>query len=124
MQACHSGRAQTKDKGERPIRYLRESIHYGRTLVSDADLNAQVMTWLDTVANVSVHSTTDCVPADRFATVVRPTLQPLPTSPHRSGLVALPARSAAPRTASPVPSVVVERRSLQDYAALGRVGVS
>lgn len=124
IRACRPYWVQTKGKVERPIRYLRESFLYGRTFVSDADLNAQVLTWLDTVANVRVHGTTGWVPAERFATVEQPTLQPLPTSPYRTGLVALPARRDAPLAASPVPSVVVERRSLQDYAALGVGGAS
>lgn len=118
VKVCRPYRAQTKGKVERPIRYLRESFLYGRAFVSDADLNAQVLTWLDTVANVRVHGTTDWVPAERFATVEQPTLQPLPTSPYRTGIVALPRRAPA-GGASPVPSVIVERRSLQDYAALG-----
>ena len=58
VKVCRPYRAQTKGKVERPIRYLRESFLYGRTFVSDADLNAQVLTWLDTVANVRVHGTT------------------------------------------------------------------
>lgn len=124
VKVCRPYRAQTKGKVERPIRYLRESFLYGRTFVSDADLNAQVLTWLDTVANLRVHGTTAWVPAERFTTVEQPTLQPLPTSPYRTGLVALPSRRGAPPTASPVPSVVVERRSLQDYAALGGGGTS
>ncbi|MBK6424600.1 MAG: transposase [Gemmatimonadetes bacterium] len=51
LRVCRPYRAQTKGKVERPIRYLRGSFLYGRTFVSDADLNAQVAHWLDTVAN-------------------------------------------------------------------------
>ena len=51
--ACRPYRAQTKGKVERPIRYLRESFFYGRTFLSDSDLNHQAQHWLETVANVN-----------------------------------------------------------------------
>ncbi|MBK7785648.1 MAG: IS21 family transposase [Gemmatimonadetes bacterium] len=66
LRVCRPYRAQTKGKVERPIRYLRGSFLYGRTFVSDADLNAQVAHWLDTVANPRVHGTTGVVAAVRF----------------------------------------------------------
>lgn len=117
---CRPYRAQTKGKVERPIRYLRESFLYGRTFLSDADLNAQVLAWLETVANARVHGTTKVVPAVRFATEEQPLLQPLPARTYRSLLVeprpsmttAVPTR---PRPAGP--RVEVERRSLEAYAA-------
>ena len=37
--SCRPYRAQTKGKVERPIRYIRESFFYGRSLVNDDDLN-------------------------------------------------------------------------------------
>ena len=58
VKVCRPYRAQTKGKVERPIRYLRDSVLYGRTFVSDADLNAQVLDWLATVANARQHATT------------------------------------------------------------------
>jgi transposase len=118
---CRPYRAQTKGKVERPIRYLRESFLYGRTFLSDADLNAQVMHWLATVANVRVHGTTKAVPLERFATDEQPRLAALPPHAYRSLLLEQRPRIPSPTTSatSLVPHVVVERRSLATYAALG-----
>lgn len=117
LRVCRPYRAQTKGKVERPIRYLRGSFLYGRTFVSDADLNAQVAHWLVTVANPRVHGTTQAVPVVRFATEEQPRLQPLPARPYQSLILA--PLSAAPTRRSPVvPQVRVERRSLRTYAAL------
>lgn len=115
IRVCRPYRAQTKGKVERPIRYLRGSFLYGRTFLSDADLNAQVAHWLDTVANPRVHGTTGAVPAVRFVTEEQPVLQALPARPYQSLLLATPGVS---RMATPLPRVVVERRSLTAYAAL------
>lgn len=115
IRVCRPYRAQTKGKVERPIRYLRQSFLYGRTFLSDADLNAQVAHWLDTVANPRTHGTTGAVPAVRFAHEEQAVLQPLPPRPYQS-LVLRPLVAPAARPA--LPRVVVERRSLQAYAAL------
>jgi transposase len=117
---CRPYRAQTKGKVERPIRYLRESFLYGRTFVSDADLNAQVEHWLATVANQRVHGTTQAVPATRFAAEEQGVLQALPGQPYRP--LVLPAARPTPRDAAGpaprVPAIEVERRSLRAYGAL------
>ena len=113
---CRPYRAKTKGKVERPIRYLRESFLYGRTFLSDADLNAQAEHWLQTVANPRTHATTGAVPLVRFETEERAHLAPLPAHPYHSLLLA-PAKPV-PRERAPLPSVVVERRSLQAYATL------
>jgi transposase len=115
LRVCRPYRAQTKGKVERPIRYLRGSFLYGRTFVSDADLNAQVAHWLDTVANPRVHGTTGAVPAARFLAEEQARLQPLPTRPYTALLLAPP---AVPRSPIPLPQVVVEHRPLAAYAAL------
>ncbi len=121
VKVCRPYRAQTKGKVERPIRYLRESFLYGRTFVSDADLNAQAAQWLETVANPRVHGTTDEQPSARFV-AERAVLLPLPARPYVS-LVLTP--RPAPASVAPervaVPRVDVERRSLQAYAALTAV---
>lgn len=118
VRACRPYRAQTKGKVERPIRYLRENLLYGRTFLSDADLNAQTLDWLATVANVREHATTHWVPAARFADVERATLSALPTQPYQSRV--LPAAAAPPtdRSTTTLPRVVVEQRDLAAYAAL------
>lgn len=116
LRVCRAYRARTKGKVERPIRYLRASFLYGRTFLSDADLNAQVDHWLATVAHPRVHGTTGAVPAVRFATEEQPRLQPLPMRPYQSlVLTPRPAPALKPR---PLPPVVVEGRSLGTYAAL------
>jgi hypothetical protein len=119
---CRPYRAKTKGKVERPIRYLRESFLYGRTFVSDADLNAQVEHWLDTVANCRVHGTTKAVPAERFATEEQPALQPLPAQPYRSLVLTPRATEPSPRPAVAIPQVTVERRALSAYAHLTALG--
>jgi transposase len=121
VRVCRPYRAKTKGKVERPIRYLRESFLYGRTFVSDADLNAQVLDWLTTVANVRQHATTQWRPAEQFAAVEQATLRPLPDRPYRSLVLPPVAESRAP-TRSPMAHVIVERRGLEAYAALAAGG--
>jgi transposase len=121
---CRPYRAKTKGKVERPIRYLRDSFLYGRTFLSDADLNAQVLDWLATVANARQHATTKWVPAERFTTVEQPLLRPLPARPYRS--LVLPAERTTERARTQdrpsVPHVAVERRGLDAYAAVAAGG--
>lgn len=122
IKVCRPYRAKTKGKVERPIRYLRDNFLYGRSFVSDADLNDQVAHWLATVANVREHATTKWVPAKRFTTVEQPVLRPLPATPYRS--FALPVATPAVDDAIVVPRVPVERRALSAYAALAAGGES
>jgi transposase len=119
VRVCRPYRAQTKGKVERPIRYLRDNFLYGRTFVSDADLNAQVEHWLATVANPREHATTKWIPAERFAAVEAATLRPLPTTPYRS--LVLPAARPTDDTVV-VPRVPVERRALSTYATVAAGG--
>ncbi len=120
---CRPYRAQTKGKVERPIRYLRESFLYGRTFLGDADLNAQAVHWLETVANARVHGTTKEVPAVRFATEERAQLLSLPVRPYRSTVLEPREQynkhsRECSREKYSVPEVRVERRSLAAYTAL------
>lgn len=75
--ACKAYRAKTKGKVERPFRYIREDFFLGRSFRNLEDLNVQFMDWLDTVANVRVHGTTQRVVAEAFA-AEQPELQRLP----------------------------------------------
>ena len=80
--ACRPYRAKTKGKVERPFRYIREDFFLARSFRNLDDLNAQLADWLDTVANLRVHATTQRVIAEAFATE-RPALKPLPALPFR-----------------------------------------
>jgi hypothetical protein len=75
--ACRAYRAKTKGKVERPYRYIRQDFFLGRRFRNLEDLNEQLRCWLDTVANVRVHGTTQRVVAQHFAEE-RGALQPLP----------------------------------------------
>ena len=65
--ACRPYRAKTKGKVERPFRYIREDFFLGRSFRNMEDLNAQLIEWLDNVANARVHGTTQRVVAEAFA---------------------------------------------------------
>ena len=75
--ACRAYRAKTKGKVERPYRYIRQDFFLGRRFRNLEELNAQLTHWLDTVANVRVHGTTQRVVAEHLAEE-RCALQPLP----------------------------------------------
>lgn len=109
---CRPYRAKTKGKVERFIHYLRRSFHVpliarlkaaGLTLdVTTA--NAEVLRWLNEVANQRCHGTTGAIPAERLL-LERLHLQPLPP-PYRG----VPAQRIAVRQA---PKVVIPAESLQ-----------
>ena len=121
IRACRPYRAKTKGKVERPIRYIRSNFFYGREFIGDADLDAQRLAWIDGVANVRVHRTTQCVPRVRFEAEEVMHLQPLAERAYRP--LVLPVARTTRRTvphllAATVPSVVVERRGLEHYQLL------
>lgn len=121
IRACRPYRAKTKGKVERPVRYLRNNFVYGREFVGDADLNAEVLHWLDTTANQRVHRTINAVPRERFEADERALLQPLAARSYRP--LVLPAERLAHRTAlhaimPPAAGIVVEQRALVQYQAL------
>ena len=116
IRACRPYRAQTKGKVERQVSYIRKSFFYGRNFASDADLNAQVLRWLDTVANVRIHGTLKERPADRFE-AERPYLKPLAPWPYRPVVPRDPEPAAERADGAAFPPLVeVERRPLTDYA--------
>jgi transposase len=121
IRACRPYRAKTKGKVERPIRYVRGNFVYGREFVGDADLDEQCRCWLDAVANVRVHRTTQAVPRERFEAEERVQLQPLAERPYQP--LVLPAERTTRRTVvrplfMSVPEISVERRGLTSYQAL------
>jgi len=67
--ACRPYRAKTKGKVERPFSYIRQDFCLGRSFRNLDDLNAQLTGWLDTVANVRIHGTTQRIVAEAFAVV-------------------------------------------------------
>jgi transposase len=83
--ACKPYRAKTKGKVERPFRYIREDFFLGAAFRNLDDLNAQLRTWLDTVANPRVHATTRRVVNEAFAEE-KASLQPLPSTPYQAVL--------------------------------------
>jgi transposase len=78
--ACKPYRAKTKGKVERPFRYIREDFFLGRSFRNMEHLNAELGLWLDTVANVRLHGTTNRIVAEAFA-AEKPELQALPAGP-------------------------------------------
>ena len=118
IRACRPYRAQTKGKVERPVSYIRRNFFYGRDFGSDEDLNARVLRWLDTQANVRVHGTLKQRPVDRFE-VERPHLMPLAPWPYRPVVPRSPEMSSEQRPEGTFPLVVeVQRRPLAEYAQI------
>lgn len=83
--ACRPYRAKTKGKVERPFRYIREDFFLARSFRDLDDLNAQFRQWLDGVANVRTHATTQRVVAEHFAEE-RPSFEPLPAGAFQAVL--------------------------------------
>jgi transposase len=75
--ACRPYRAKTKGKVERPFSYIRQDFFLGRSFRNLDDLNTQLIDWLDTVANIRIHGTTQRVVAEAFD-AEQPELQTLP----------------------------------------------
>ena len=115
--ACRPYRAQTKGKVERPVRYVRENLVYGRTFLNDADLAQQCADWLARVANARRHATTQERPRERFERDERALLQPLPSRRYTSLVLDAPA-VGRPLARPPQPVITVEKRPLTAYARL------
>ena len=78
--ACRPYRAKTKGKVERPFSYIRKDFFLARSFLNLDDLNAQLQDWLDTVANLRLHATTQRIVSEAFA-AERLDLQCLPATP-------------------------------------------
>ena len=111
IRACRPYRAQTKGKVERPIGYVRQGFFYGRSFVSDEDLNAQALSWMARTANVRTHRTILEAPQTRFERDERALLKPLAMQPYRSLVLESTKRAARPRQSMPT----VQRRPLAVY---------
>lgn len=75
--ACRPYRAKTKGKVERPFSYIRQDFFLGRRFRNLEDLNGQLIDWLDSVANIRLHGTTQKIVAQAFS-AEQPELQRLP----------------------------------------------
>jgi transposase len=115
IRACRPYRARTKGKVERPIRYLRQSFVYGRDFVSDDDLNSQAQDWLQRIANVRRHRTTQQPPLERFTEGEKAALLPLAFRRYHSLILMPGTTDDAP---PPLPKITVERRPLGAYARI------
>ncbi|MBW2570076.1 MAG: IS21 family transposase [Deltaproteobacteria bacterium] len=67
--ACNVRSPYEKGKIENVIKYLRQNFWPLRSFTDLRDVQAQVIEWLDTVANVRIHQTTGQRPIDRFSGV-------------------------------------------------------
>lgn len=76
-QACWMEDPESKGKVENAISYLRRDFYYGTEFPSLSELQRQVRTWMDEVANAQVSEATDAVPAEAVKEE-RPFLLPLP----------------------------------------------
>jgi hypothetical protein len=72
--------------------------------------------WLDRVANVRIHATTQVRPRERFDREERFLLQPLAARPYTSLVLTRPSTTTARGPVRPV--VTVEKRALSAYAQL------
>jgi Integrase core domain len=63
---CRAYRPQTKGKVESGVKYIKRNFAPGRTFRDLDDFNAQLMMWINQVADVRVHGTTHERPIDRF----------------------------------------------------------
>jgi len=61
---CKPYRPQTKGKVERSIGYIRDSFLEGETFSGIDDMQTRLEGWLDNIANVRVHQTTNRRPVD------------------------------------------------------------
>jgi len=75
---CRYYRAQTKGKVESGVKYIKKSFLPGRVFTSLEDLNAQLLEWIQTVADARIHGTTHERPVDRMKAEA-PALHPMGT---------------------------------------------
>jgi hypothetical protein len=77
--ACNVRAPHEKGKIESIIKYLRQNFWPLRSFTDLKDVQAQVIEWLNTVANVRIHQTTGQRPKDRFSKItLRALPEPLP----------------------------------------------
>lgn len=112
-QLCRPHRPQTKGKVERTIGYVKDAFLVGRTFTDLADMNIQVLAWLESEANVREHATTGERPCDRLPKEgLTPVTEALPWTPaHRIAPPRAPSRPPFRFSGAPA----VEIRPLSAY---------
>ena len=77
IRLCYPYRAQTKGKIESTIKYVRYNFWNGRSFESLDDVNAQCLSWLNSV-NMKAHGTTHEIPGERL---MKEKLKPIDSVP-------------------------------------------
>ncbi|MEN6641447.1 MAG: IS21 family transposase [Armatimonadia bacterium] len=75
---CHARTPEHKGKVENAVKYLKNNALKGRVFDSLQALNAHLRNWEEAVADTRIHGTTRQQVRDRFLSLERPALQPLP----------------------------------------------
>ena len=75
-------RPQDKARVERTVPYVRASLFAGEHFVDRDDAQRAAVLWCRDKAGMRIHGTTQCRPAELFATEERPHLLPAPTTPY------------------------------------------
>ena len=114
---CRPHRPQTKGKVERMIGYVKDAGLTGRIFLDLPDMNAQLMAWLESEANVRDHATTGERPCDRLALEgLTPYASARPWRPLAALPPARPSRASFRFAAAP--EVVVRPLAVYEEAAL------
>jgi hypothetical protein len=107
------------------VRYGRQSFLYARSFAGGADLHAQALHWLATVAKVRLHATTKEQPLVRFERDERLTLRPLAPRPYHT--LVLPPDQPVARAAQCFGNVrgeVSEQTSTRDVIVVDSMNAS
>ena len=88
---CGVRQAHEKGRVENAVGYVKKNFLAGLELTDFALANPAGRQWLDTVANVRIHRTTQRKPAELYQTE-KPQLRPLPSQPYDVGVIR-PARA-------------------------------
>lgn len=86
---CRPRTARHKGKVESGVRYVKRNFLAGRTFDDIHHVNAEVERWVDEVAGVRIHGTTQDRPLARFLDAEKAALLPLPSAPHDMGVWSL-----------------------------------
>ena len=82
VEPCTPGRPNEKGRVEKAVAYIKSSFLAGREPSPPEALNPALWQWLDDTANRRTHRTTLRRPIDLYTEVEKPTLNPLPATPH------------------------------------------